>query len=173
MLFNLLFQSIFDSPSCSAKLKVDVKVPRYRLRGELAILQCLFNLDNGSVYSVKWYKDNEEFFRYVPRSDPKIQWYKLDGVKVDHVLSDSRQVALKPVNLKSTGTYKCEVSGEGPNFESDNAEKVMEVISTPTPRPRPPPQLQGTMPWHRSTVLAPLLHLLPPFSLAEPPVLLV
>lgn len=35
------------------------------------------------LYSVKWYKDNEEFYRYVPKANPTQQSYKVDGIRVD------------------------------------------------------------------------------------------
>ena len=44
-----------------------VHVPHYRLEKEDALLECDYELGNARLYAVKWYKDNEEFFRYVPR----------------------------------------------------------------------------------------------------------
>lgn len=41
---------------------------------------------NGAIetlYSVKWYKDNEEFYRYIPKATPQQQSYKVEGVRVD------------------------------------------------------------------------------------------
>jgi len=40
------------------------------------------------------------------------------------------QVYLKNLNLKSTGIYRCEVSGEKPNFSSAAGEGRMEVVCT-------------------------------------------
>lgn len=36
-----------------------------------------------TLYSVKWYKDNEEFYRYVPKANPPQHSYKVDGIRVD------------------------------------------------------------------------------------------
>lgn len=36
-----------------------------------------------TLYSVKWYKDNEEFYRYVPKSNPPQQSYRVEGIRVD------------------------------------------------------------------------------------------
>lgn len=62
---------------------VRISVPQYRLPGESALLRCDFELKNGSLYSLKWYKDEEEFYRYVPRAKPQINWYEVEGVHVD------------------------------------------------------------------------------------------
>lgn len=35
------------------------------------------------LYSVKWYKDNEEFYTYVPRANPPQRTHHVEGVKVD------------------------------------------------------------------------------------------
>lgn len=58
-------------------------MPPYKLRGDQAVLECHYELEGDSLYAVKWYKENEEFFRYVPKSNPPLFSYKLEGVKVD------------------------------------------------------------------------------------------
>lgn len=35
-----------------------------------------------SLYAIKWYKDNEEFYRYVPKARPPKTSYRVDGVRV-------------------------------------------------------------------------------------------
>lgn len=39
--------------------------------------------DEEDLYSVKWYRDNEEFYRYVPKDNPPQHSYNVDGIKVD------------------------------------------------------------------------------------------
>lgn len=34
------------------------------------------------LYAIKWYKDNEEFYRYVPKANPPKTSYRVDGVRV-------------------------------------------------------------------------------------------
>lgn len=41
-----------------------------------------------AIYSVKWYKDNEEFYRFVPKATPKQHSYKVDGIKIDVINQD-------------------------------------------------------------------------------------
>ncbi|CAG9560278.1 unnamed protein product [Danaus chrysippus] len=115
---------------------VRVNVPSYRVRGQLAQLDCDYELGDDTLYSVKWYRDNEEFYRYMPKYDPPKLWYKLDGVKVDLSKSDDRRVVLHQVTLKSSGLYRCEVSAEAPSFASSAGEGRMEVIYLPREGPR-------------------------------------
>ncbi|XP_063229339.1 uncharacterized protein LOC134534748 isoform X1 [Bacillus rossius redtenbacheri] len=112
-----------------------LRVPQYRLRGESALLACDYDLGDDAVYSVKWYKDDEEFYRYVPRSTPPKSSYPVPGVRVDHVLSDDKTVALRSVNLQSSGLYRCEVSAEAPSFASAQKEARMEVVYLPKEGP--------------------------------------
>lgn len=84
-----------------------VVVPAYELHGNFAMLECQYELNNSdnrhsksskyhfpydsneqsdegeTLYSVKWYKDNEEFYRYVPKANPPQHSYRVDGIKVD------------------------------------------------------------------------------------------
>lgn len=54
------------------------------MRGETATLECIYELHRDTLYSVKWYKDNEEFYRYMPKMSPPQRSYNaIDGVKVE------------------------------------------------------------------------------------------
>lgn len=39
--------------------------------------------DEETLYAVKWYKDNEEFYRYVPKANPPQHSYRVDGIRVE------------------------------------------------------------------------------------------
>lgn len=39
--------------------------------------------DEEALYSVKWYRDNEEFYRFIPKDNPPQQSYAVEGIKVD------------------------------------------------------------------------------------------
>lgn len=61
----------------------EVRIPNHIRMGESARLECHYDLDGESLYSVKWYKDGNEFYRYVPRDMPPAQVFVLPGVSVD------------------------------------------------------------------------------------------
>ena len=49
--------------------------------GDMVELFCNFQLDmeQSSLYSVKWYRDNVEFFRYIPSEDPHTTVFIIPG----------------------------------------------------------------------------------------------
>ncbi|XP_029041877.1 cell adhesion molecule 3-like isoform X1 [Osmia bicornis bicornis] len=112
-----------------------INVPPYSLRGKSALLECRYDLQEDKLYSITWYKDHEEFYRYVPRGEPPQHSYRVEGVKVDHGRSDHQQVLLQNVSLHSSGQYRCEVSAEAPSFHSVSAEASMEVVVLPQEGP--------------------------------------
>lgn len=62
---------------------VELKVPPYIIRGQPIRLECHFDLEGEALYSVKWFKDNQEFFRFLPEDDPPAQVFSRRGVYVD------------------------------------------------------------------------------------------
>ncbi|RZC40721.1 hypothetical protein BDFB_006169 [Asbolus verrucosus] len=62
---------------------VKLEIPSPVVRNQNARLECHFDLDDEILYSVKWYKDGNEFYRYVPRDMPPAQVFPLPGVTVD------------------------------------------------------------------------------------------
>ncbi|XP_076303078.1 uncharacterized protein LOC143221541 [Lasioglossum baleicum] len=125
-------------------------------RWEKVILRCEYDLSGEDLYSVKWYKDGAEFFRFMPGSRPPGRDFPVDGVYVDVNKSDSKQVTLLgqannrrgKVNL--AGSYGCEVSSEGPSFLTIYDEANMSVAIPPKDRPslrglRPSYEAGGTL----------------------------
>lgn len=55
-------------------------VPKHVVLGQNIRLECNFNLDDEKLYSVKWYKDGNEFYRYVPQEKPPAMSFNLPGV---------------------------------------------------------------------------------------------
>ncbi|KAH8366482.1 hypothetical protein KR084_010821, partial [Drosophila pseudotakahashii] len=109
----------------------EVRIPKYVIKGSAAQLECLYDLDGEALYSVKWYKDGNEFYRYVPRDMPPAQTFLLPGVSVDLHNSSDAIVTLRYVNLQSAGRFRCEVSGEAPSFQTVTEHGDMIVVCLP------------------------------------------
>ena len=58
-------------------------MPPHRVVGEKARLICKFDMEGDILYSVKWYKDDLEFYRFVPNDRPKLQVFPQEGIHVD------------------------------------------------------------------------------------------
>ncbi|XP_013792333.2 uncharacterized protein LOC106476214, partial [Limulus polyphemus] len=104
-----------------------VEVPTAVRRGDPVWLNCTYDLESDDLYSVKWYKNNVEFYRYLPSDDPPGQKYDLLGVYVNLSQSKLGNVYLSSSDLNTEGTYRCEVSAEAPSFQTERAERELQV----------------------------------------------
>lgn len=68
---------------CTALKILMLDVPSPTLAGESVELTCSFDLENDRLYSVKWYRNGLEFYRYVPKNWPPAQYLAMPGIKVD------------------------------------------------------------------------------------------
>ena len=55
----------------------------YMMSGHSASLVCKYDLQNSSLYSVKWYKNGQEFFRFMPSMSPATEVFAVPGVIID------------------------------------------------------------------------------------------
>ena len=149
--FIIIFpQFAFTEPTESLRL-TEVRIPNHVIRNNTVKLECHFDMNGEALYSVKWYKDGYEFYRYVPRDHPPAQVFHQTGINVDVRFcikrsdkmncngiymfsliqqlqnSTDTQVVLDAVSLASTGRYRCEVSAEAPSFQtvSDHGDMVV------------------------------------------------
>lgn len=85
LLFYLLFIYLFIFFLCvSTDIKVSARIPSEAEVGEHVEMECRWDIYGGkSLYSVKWYKDGHEFFRYVPDNVQPLQTFNQPGVKLD------------------------------------------------------------------------------------------
>lgn len=76
------------SPSLVAALvqplrDVVVVMPGAVKRGTNVVLQCRYDLEGDSLYSVKWYKGRREFFHYTPKEIPPVRTFPAQGVQIN------------------------------------------------------------------------------------------
>ena len=99
-------------------------------------LKCDYELEGEPLYSLKWYKDNTEFYRWMPRERPQTLTFPVPGTEVSLIESNHRNVKLLNISLASSGLYQCEVSTEAPKFKTVAADAVMSVVKPPSQSPR-------------------------------------
>ncbi|XP_014255592.2 uncharacterized protein LOC106670091 [Cimex lectularius] len=114
---------------------IEVRIDKHTVLGNSTLLECRFDLQGENLYSVKWYKDGHEFYRYVPRDIPPAQIFELPGVYVRLDKSNESEVRLENLTLRSSGKYRCEVSGEAPNFQTVSDHGDMITVALPEKGP--------------------------------------
>ncbi|XP_047735593.1 uncharacterized protein LOC125177607 [Hyalella azteca] len=112
-----------------------VAVPVYKFREEDAQLECQYDEGTDPLYSVKWYKDDDEFFRYLYGQERPKQVFDVPGVIVDITRSNEKRVLLQKLSFASTGIYRCEVSADSPHFRTYTNQSVMVVVELPSQPP--------------------------------------
>jgi len=74
----------YNCVSASSDIKVEFTMPKEAEVDSTIDLRCEWRILGGSnLYSVKWYKDDHEFFRYLPDSQQTTQIFPRPGVKVE------------------------------------------------------------------------------------------
>ncbi|XP_042888570.1 uncharacterized protein LOC122264013 [Penaeus japonicus] len=108
-----------------------VLVPQPGISGRDAQLECRWAAGTKGFYSVRWYKDGEQFYSYIPQNTPEKVDHNLPGVSVFLSTSDENVVTLRKIDLSSEGTYRCEVMSEAPTFETSFGSANLTVVHMP------------------------------------------
>ena len=59
------------------------EVPSLVVPGDSAVLTCFYDLGREKLYSVKWFKDQIEFFRFFPSLTPQYMAFPAPGLDID------------------------------------------------------------------------------------------
>lgn len=60
-----------------------MRIPRVVKSGETVTLACDYDLEQAALYAIKWYKNEVEFYRFVPKESPPSKAFSLPHVNVD------------------------------------------------------------------------------------------
>ena len=77
-----IFLSFLFTDILSLKI-TNFYVPPTSFAGDSIKFLCLYDLENDKLYSLKWYKNETEFYRYVPKEKNKIQIFPIPEIKLD------------------------------------------------------------------------------------------
>ncbi|XP_050510225.1 uncharacterized protein LOC126886995 [Diabrotica virgifera virgifera] len=129
---------LFCVKGCWTLKEMRIGVPEAALSGDTVTLACEYNLEEVALYSIKWYWNDEEFYRYVPKESPPFRAFTVTfaDFNVDIVRSGPTEVTLRNISREMTGDYKCEVSADAPLFHTDIQSAHMTVIDPPKSNPR-------------------------------------
>ncbi|KAG8177222.1 hypothetical protein JTE90_025657 [Oedothorax gibbosus] len=112
------------------------EVPSLVSPGQSATLVCLFDLGSEALYSVKWYRDSREFFRYFPSMQPAYMAFPAPGIDIDVQRSTWSHVHLRNLSVSSEGRYTCQVSADEPYFGCVQEHRHVLVYVPPDSHPR-------------------------------------
>lgn len=110
----------------SIHLEID---PPVALLHDRVDIRCNYELEE-ALYSIKFYKDNEEIYRFIPRDLHPVRIFPMPGVRVQRTKHFHNWIRLVAVDIHTEGVFKCEVSSEGPSFETYSDEKKVVVRGT-------------------------------------------
>ncbi|XP_031786286.1 B-cell receptor CD22 isoform X2 [Nasonia vitripennis] len=113
-----------------------ITVPERVRVGDSALLTCSYDLENVQLYVIKWYLDEAEFYRYVPKKDPPHAIFPVRGIRVNVSSSNTQDVTLVGVTRNHTGRYSCEVTEDGPTYDTKVQEAYVLVVDVPETEPR-------------------------------------
>ncbi|XP_063853313.1 uncharacterized protein LOC135096041 [Scylla paramamosain] len=126
-LFLLL---LLDGAGGDEPVAMGVEVPGVTGVGGAANLTCHHHLPTAHLYTLKWYHNDSEFYRYVP-SDAHSPVFTRSVVqfKAQEAWRGERGVTLTLSSLTSSasGEYKCEVIAEHPSFRTETRAASMRV----------------------------------------------
>lgn len=60
-----------------------IRVPEAVKSGDSVTLACDYDLEDVALYTIKWYKGDEEFYRYVPKESPPSKVFPMPPANVD------------------------------------------------------------------------------------------
>ncbi|KAG8330438.1 hypothetical protein J6590_064332 [Homalodisca vitripennis] len=107
---------------------VSIRVPVAVTTGATVSLSCIYDLEGEQLYTIKWYKGRQEFFRYVPKELPHTRVFPIKGFNVDVSLSGPQKVVLRDVQRAMSGKYLCEVSTDAPDFLTKLVSANMNIV---------------------------------------------
>lgn len=70
-------------PDVRALTNMQIRVPEAVKRGDSVTLECDYDLESAALYTIKWYRNEEEFYRFVPKESPPSQAFSVPHVTVD------------------------------------------------------------------------------------------
>lgn len=60
-----------------------INVPNMVRSGDTVMLSCNYDLEGSSLYTIQWFLDNNEFYRYVFDRVPPASSFNVSGIQVN------------------------------------------------------------------------------------------
>ncbi|XP_076045294.1 uncharacterized protein LOC143027710 [Oratosquilla oratoria] len=149
-MFLLLLLASLQGGTCNMRLSVEI--PQYAFAGGAINISCFYELQITGLYSLKWYHNRTEFYRYVPTEEHRPVHIKPRGIFETYELSRTDHhvtLLIKSLTPEATGEYACEVIAEHPSFRTEAGSDYLTVLREPLS----PPVLKGVRQMYEPTEL--------------------
>lgn len=110
MCFNNLF---------IVEIHLDIKIAPHR---DYIDLECNYELKE-AIYSIKFYHNEIEFYRFTPRDIYPVLIFAKKGLNIVQTPKYHNYIRLLMPDKDTDGMFRCEISTEGPVFETFMDEK--------------------------------------------------
>ncbi|XP_014217662.1 uncharacterized protein LOC106646139, partial [Copidosoma floridanum] len=104
-------------------------------QGHDATLRCHYDLDGKPLFALKWYRGEQEIYRYLPSLTPAIKIFNYTWIQIDPHNSTENQVVIKNVDFQLTGNFSCETTTDSESFYTQKSSKFLTVVSIPKDKP--------------------------------------
>ncbi|XP_023343029.1 uncharacterized protein LOC111712606 isoform X2 [Eurytemora carolleeae] len=131
---NLLYILCLIPTGSGGLEMLGINSPKFASSGETVELVCKYDVGRDAIYSVKWYKDGSEIWRYIPSDNPSFKYFPSPGINILDI-SRPHKLVLILEGPKGSGEYKCEISVEAPTFYTQNSSSNLTVVVPPTSAP--------------------------------------
>ena len=61
---------------CGCLKMKDIEAPNEANTGEIVTFICRYDLGQDAIYSIKWYKEDRELYRYIPTDSPEYRIFQ-------------------------------------------------------------------------------------------------
>ncbi len=114
--------------------------PSSATEGDTVSLTCRYDLGRDAIYSIKWYKDRHEVYRYVPTDTSDTKVFSSLGLVIDKDKTRPNLLVFKVTGPLASGEFGCEITVETPSFITLTRTHNLTIIGKPVPlviAPRP------------------------------------
>lgn len=73
---------------------ITITLPEAVVQGDSVTLRCDYDLEDQNLYSIKWFRDESEFYQFVPKEIPATKVFDVDGVKIKVDVSATTSICI-------------------------------------------------------------------------------
>nr|XP_046917961.1 rho GTPase-activating protein gacZ-like isoform X1 [Dermatophagoides farinae] len=114
LIFTLLSTTSMNVQYVNAIRSLRIMAPDYIFYRDPMWLNCsVIDLDYNQIYSIKWFKDNDEMYRFITADETSPRtFYDTPGIVIDESRSNYGNLYILHADFKTEANFRCEVLAE-------------------------------------------------------------